>query len=70
MRMLPAEVLNALTLNAAAALNRGDRLGSLAVGKQADFVVCSVEDYRDLFYHYGFNPVWRVYKRGRLVHTA
>jgi imidazolonepropionase len=70
MRMLPAEVLNALTLNGAAALNRGHRLGSLAIGKQADFVVCAAEDYRELLYHYGVNPIWRVYKRGQLAHHA
>ena len=40
MGMLPGEVLTALTLNAAAALGRSDRVGSLAVGKQADLVVC------------------------------
>src|SRR5262249_31332967 len=36
MRMLPAEALRAMTMNAAAALGRADRLGSLKVGKQAD----------------------------------
>jgi imidazolonepropionase len=70
MGLLPAEALNALTLNAAAALGRGDRLGSLAVGKQADFVVLSGPDYRDLFYHFGVNHVWRVVKRGRVVFAA
>jgi imidazolonepropionase len=70
MGLLPAEALNALTLNAAAALGRGDRLGSLAVGKQADLVVLSVPDYRDLFYHFGVNHVWRVVKRGRVVFAA
>jgi imidazolonepropionase len=70
MGMVPAEVVNALTLNAAAALGRSDRLGSLSVGKQADLVVCSVADYRHLFYHYGVSHVWRVYQRGRLVHAA
>jgi imidazolonepropionase len=70
MDMLPGEVLNGLTLNAAAALRRADRVGSLAPGKQADLVVCSVSDYREIFYHFGVNHVWRVYKRGRLVHPA
>jgi imidazolonepropionase len=70
MRMLPAEVVTALTLNGAAALRRGDRVGSLAVGKQADLVVCSIADYRELFYHYGANHVWRVYKQGALVYQA
>jgi imidazolonepropionase len=70
MGMLPGEALNALTLNAAAAVGRSDRLGSLAVGKQADLVICDVPDYRHLFYHFGACHVWRVYKRGRLVHEA
>jgi imidazolonepropionase len=68
MGMLPGEVLTALTLNAAAALGRGDRLGSLAVGKQADLILCDVADYRHLFYHFGVNHVGTVLKRGRLAH--
>jgi len=67
MKMLPAEVVTALTLNAACALGRGRRLGTLEVGKQADLVLCDVSDYRQIFYHFGVNHVWRVYKRGRLV---
>jgi imidazolonepropionase len=70
MKMLPAEVVNALTLNAAAALDRADRLGSLEVGKQADLLICDVPDYRHLFYHFGVNHVWRVIKRGKVVHAA
>jgi imidazolonepropionase len=70
MKMLPAEVVNALTLNGAAALRRGDRLGSLAAGKQADLVICSTADYREVFYHFGMSHVWRVYKRGRLACQA
>jgi imidazolonepropionase len=67
MKMLPAEVVTALTLNAAAALGRADRIGSLAVGKQADVVIFDIPDYRHLFYHFGVNHVWRVVKRGRVV---
>jgi imidazolonepropionase len=70
MGMLPAEALNALTLNAARGLACADRVGSLTPGKQADLVVCDVADYRQLFYHFGVNHVWRVYKRGQLVHEA
>jgi imidazolonepropionase len=70
MGMLPGEVVNALTLNAAAALGRSDRIGSLEVGKQADLVICSVPNYRQLFYHFGVNHVWRVLKRGRVAYAA
>jgi imidazolonepropionase len=70
MKMLPAEVLTALTLNAAAALDRSDRLGSLEVGKQADVIICDVPDFRELFYHFGTNHVRHVIKSGRLVVTT
>jgi imidazolonepropionase len=70
MGMLPAEALTALTLNAAAAVGRADRLGSLEVGKQADLVILDVPDYRQLFYHFGVSHVWRVVKRGRVVYAA
>jgi imidazolonepropionase len=70
MKMLPAEVVNALTLNAAAALGRSDRLGSIEPGKQADLILCAVPDYRHLFYHFGAEHVKRVIKRGRVVHAA
>jgi imidazolonepropionase len=65
--MLPGEVLTALTLNAACAVGASDRIGSLAVGKQADLVIAATSDYRHLFYHFGVNHVWRVVKRGRVV---
>jgi imidazolonepropionase len=70
MKMLPAEVVTALTLNAAAAVGRADRLGSLEAGKQADLVLCDVPDYRQLFYHFGVSHVERVIKRGRVVYQA
>jgi len=70
MKMLPAEVVTALTLNAAAAVGRADRLGSLEVGKQADLVVWDVPDYRHLFYHFGVSHARHVVKRGRVVYTA
>ncbi len=70
MKMLPAEAIAALTLNAAAALGRGQSLGSLSPGKQADLIVCDVPDYRHLFYHFGVNHVSTVIKRGRVVHQT
>jgi imidazolonepropionase len=70
MGMLPGEVVTALTRHAAAALARGDRLGSLTPGKQGDVIVCNVSDYREIFYHFGINHVERVVKRGRVAHPA
>jgi imidazolonepropionase len=70
MKMLPSEVVMALTLNAAAAVGRSDRIGSLEVGKQADLVIYDVPDYRQIFTHFGVNQVERVIKRGRVVYEA
>jgi imidazolonepropionase len=70
MKMLPAEVITALTLNAAAALGRSDRLGSIEVGKQGDLVILSLPNYKLFPYHYGVNHVWKVIKAGKVVPTA
>jgi imidazolonepropionase len=70
MKMLPYEVVSALTRHAAAAVGRADRIGALEVGKQADLAIFDVPDYRHLFYHFGVNHVWRVIKRGRVVFAA
>ncbi len=67
--MSPAEAINACTINAAAALRRSDRLGSLEPGKQGDVVIMNVPDYREIAYHYGVNHTWKVFKRGREINV-
>ena len=39
MKMTPAEAITASTINAAYSLGRGNEIGSLETGKQADFVI-------------------------------
>jgi len=70
MQMTPAEALSAATINAAYSLDRGHRLGSLEVGKQADVVIFDCSDYREIPYFFGVNHVRMVIKRGRLVYRA
>ena len=67
--MTIAEAIVASTINAACAIERQDRIGSLKPGKQADLIVCDVKDYRDLAYYFGRNPVRTVIKRGKVVRT-
>ena len=69
-RLLPAEALNATTLNAAHAIGLANRVGSIEVGKQADLLLLKEDDYRSLSYYFGHNPVERVLKRGRVVWQA
>jgi imidazolonepropionase len=65
--LLPAEALNASTINAAYAVGLGEQLGSLEAGKQADLLVVGAPDYRHLAYQFGGNIVRQVIKRGRMV---
>lgn len=67
MQLTPAQAISAATINAAAAINRHDRIGSLETGKQADLIVLSVSDYRHLGYRFGANLVDTVIKRGAIV---
>jgi imidazolonepropionase len=67
MAFTPAEALNAVTINAAHALRLESRLGSLQVGKQADFVLLDSPDWRALAYQIGASPVRAVYKHGAQV---
>lgn len=65
--MTAEECLTAMTLNAAASLGRGDRVGTLEAGKQADLVVLDVPNLAHLVYELGRSPVRQVVKRGKLV---
>ncbi len=67
MNMTPAEVLTAATFNAACAINRQDRIGSLEVGKQADVLILSIPNHLMIPYHFGINHVNTVIKNGRIV---
>jgi imidazolonepropionase len=64
MRLTPAEALTAATYNAACAINRQEKIGSLEVGKQADVVLWNVENYQELQYLFGVNHVKTVWKNG------
>ena len=67
MRFTPAEAISAATINAAYALGRHNRCGSLEPGKQADLVVMNVDDYRKIPYYFGTNHCVLTVKRGRVV---
>jgi imidazolonepropionase len=70
MKMSPAEALNAATINAAYSLARGDKIGSLEVGKDADFVLYDCNDYRELAYFFGVPQTHAVYVRGDCVYPV
>ncbi len=63
--LTPEESLGGATRNAAKALGLQDELGTLAVGKRADFVLWDIQRPAELCYALGANPCVGVVHRGR-----
>lgn len=66
-RMLPEEVLTAVTINPACAIGMGDQVGTLEAGKQGDLVIWDAPDMDMLCYRFGSNLALQVIKKGMLV---
>lgn len=66
-KLLPAEALNAATINAAFAIGLGDKIGSLETGKDADVLILDTNDYRQIPFEFGANFVKIVIKNGRII---
>jgi len=67
MQMTVEEALTAATINGAAAVDAADRMGSLEVGKEANFLVLAVSQAAEMIYHFGINHVQQVWVRGQKV---
>jgi imidazolonepropionase len=65
-RLTPLEALAGATLHAARALGLQDEVGSLEVGKRADFALWDIARPADLSYAFGFNPCRGVVNAGVL----
>ena len=67
-RMLPEEAINATTINSGYAMGVSDMLGSIAVGKRANFYITTpIPTYEYLPYAYGENKVARTFLNGKEV---
>ncbi len=67
MGLIPAEAINAATVNAAWSIGLGDETGSLMEGKKGDLVVYDIEDYREIPARAGLDHSVMVVKEGSLV---
>ncbi|MFH1051358.1 MAG: imidazolonepropionase [bacterium] len=67
MNMSAEEAITAATLNGAAAICQSDKMGSLEVGKLANFILLDTPTYTDLFYHFGINHVEETWVNGQLL---
>jgi imidazolonepropionase len=69
-KLLPAEAINAATINAAFACGKGESKGSVEVGKAADLLILKTKDYREVSYLFGGNLVGTVIKSGEVIAGA
>ncbi|MFQ5544495.1 MAG: imidazolonepropionase [Acidiferrobacterales bacterium] len=65
--LTPEEALMGVTHNAARALGMADTIGTLELGKKADFVVWDINHPAELAYRFGFNPCYQVVRDGLTV---
>ena len=66
-KLTPEEVLTAVTLNGAAAIDTADKVGSVEPGKQADLVIWDAPDLDYICYRVGSNLTRHVIKKGAVV---
>lgn len=66
-KLTPEEVLTAVTLNAAAAIDMADKVGSVEEGKQGDLVIWKAPDPDYICYRMGSNLVKTVIKKGTVI---
>ena len=65
--MTPEEILTAVTINPACGIGRGDKVGTLEVGKQGDLVIWDAPNMEMLCYRFGSNMALQTVKKGELV---
>ena len=67
MKMKIEEIINAVTINAAKAVNRERSVGSIEIGKKADFAVFDVKEYPEIIYNVGRNLLTHTIKDGKII---
>lgn len=66
-KLLLSEAFNAATINSAFAVGLGESVGSLEVGKYADVLILTTDDYRQIAYEFGANFIETMIKKGKIV---
>lgn len=69
MQMKIEEVINAVTINAAKSLTVNESVGSIEIGKKADFSVFNTNDYSDIIYSVGRNLNCMTIKNGEVIYS-
>ena len=68
MKMTPEEAINAATINGAYAMNLENTVGSISIGKKANFIITKpIHSYASITYLFGSNIIESVYLNGESV---
>jgi imidazolonepropionase len=67
LKMTAEEIWNAVTVNAAHSIRKGDVSGTLELEKGANFVIWDVPNYQYIPYHFGVNHAKSVYAKGNKI---
>jgi imidazolonepropionase len=65
--MSAQEALLGVTVHAARALGLASRIGTLEVGKDADFALWDIAHPAELAYHMGYNPCAGIVRHGQFI---
>ncbi|PKL82592.1 MAG: imidazolonepropionase [Ignavibacteriae bacterium HGW-Ignavibacteriae-3] len=68
MKMSVEEIISAVTINAAKAVDLNEKIGSIEIGKQADFAVFRAQDYSEIIYNIGINLNMYTIKKGEIIY--
>ncbi len=68
MGMLIEETISAVTINAANVLGMSEKIGSIEIGKKADFSIFDTSDYSDIVYNVGKNLNVMTIKNGEIIY--
>jgi imidazolonepropionase len=70
MGMTIEETISTVTINSAKALCREKNIGSIEIGKKADFAVFNTSNYSDIFYSIGNNLNCMTIKDGKVIYNS
>ena len=71
MKMTPEEAINAITVNAAHAMEVENEVGSITIGHEANFMLTKpIKNFHILPYSFGENHIDSVYVQGRQFITS
>lgn len=68
-KMNTEEIISAVTINSAYAMGLQENIGSLEIGKQADFAIFEAKDISEIIYNIGINLNKYTIKKGKIVYS-